>query len=85
LTVGRHGDSDVTGTSTFVIHVLDDDGSAPTSLPMMARVAMSLADNTLGGANAVQQPPLTVRFNDDAGSCHQRVRCILYYRHVIMM
>jgi len=45
LTVGRHGDSDVTAASTLDVNELAD-VTEPASLLMLGRDATSLADNT---------------------------------------
>jgi len=42
LTVGRHGDSDITARSTFVINVSADDGNVATSVTLAPRAEASL-------------------------------------------
>jgi len=62
LTVGRHGDSDVTAMSIFVVNAFVVDDNVEASL-MLTRAGTSLADNTqlsFTALNTVRQSQIYV-------------------------
>jgi len=71
LTVGRHGDSDVTATSTFVIHMLAEVDDVATSLTPAPRAEASLANQTQPffhcSGNHHKQNRFTALFQDHPG------------------